>query len=816
MTITESTPAHSQEQNTASELTAAAQLACKRLPPLWPLQRFVAVNPFVGLSRQSFPEACQLMRRMVPGGMQMPLSYYREQYEAGNITDQDLKSALQELPACEDSLDELQATLTDDCTEREVDGLISVAEAADRTFGTAWQRDVTDAISQFCAAYFDAGQAAWRLPWRDLPLYAAWREAARTDRGPEMQGLTGFREEVSKLPHDAVEAVAHCLERLGVESASAGDICHHQLLSIRGWAGYIQYLAHEDGLHGRDTESGLMDLLAIRLAFETALLARYDSPALREHWPTLPLSNESANGTQAAYLWQLAHEHAWRRQLVHKIQAIGKSAQTTPSRPAVQAAFCIDVRSEVFRRALEATSPDVETIGFAGFFGMPIEYIPLTQRHGDAQCPVLLAPKFKVRETPLHATPEQEHAVAGRKHLAKRIGFAWNSFKTSAIACFSFVETFGLGFAYKLLRDAFGLASSSAAHDPHMGPCVHDHHPGHGISHDDAVELAAGALRHMGLRSRHARLILLCGHGSQTANNPYAAGLDCGACGGHAGDANARVAAALLNDAHVREGLRGRGIDVPEDTWFVAGLHNTTTDEVSLFGLDEIPASHRKEADQLQVWLKRAGTAARRERAPGLGLASEASGLEGQVASRSRDWSQVRPEWGLAGNAAFIAAPRVRTAGLDLGGRVFLHNYNHQSDEGDATLELIMTAPLVVANWINLQYFASTVNNDAFGSGNKVLHNVVGTLGVCQGNSGDLLTGLPLQSVHDGKRWMHDPLRLHAFIEAPRANIDAILAKHENVRMLVDNAWLLLFAIEDEGGSIFAYRPHAGWSALEA
>ena len=176
----------------------------------------------------------------------------------------------------------------------------------------------------------------------------------------------------------------------------------------------------------------------------------------------------------------------------------------------------------------------------------------------------------------------------------------------------------------------------------------------------------------------------------------------------------------------------------------------------------------------------------------------------------------MRPEWGLAGNAAFIAAPRDRTKGLNLGGRVFLHNYNHDADTTKSTLELIMTAPMVVANWINMQYYASTVNNRLWGSGNKVTHNVVGTFGIQQGNGGDLQAGLPLQSVHDGEKWMHEPVRLSVFIEANRADIDAVITKHESVRQLVDNGWVHLFAIEDEGQTILRHLPGGGWESVTA
>ena len=62
-----------------------------------------------------------------------------------------------------------------------------------------------------------------------------------------------------------------------------------------------------------------------------------------------------------------------------------------------------------------------------------------------------------------------------------------------------------------------------------------------------------------------------------------------------------------------------------------------------------------------------------------------------------------------------------------------------------------------------------------------MLHNVVGTIGVLQGNGGDLQTGLSWQSVHDGKRYVHEPLRLNVFIEAPTEQLEAMIAKHEGV-----------------------------------
>jgi uncharacterized protein YbcC (UPF0753/DUF2309 family) len=120
-------------------------------------------------------------------------------------------------------------------------------------------------------------------------------------------------------------------------------------------------------------------------------------------------------------------------------------------------------------------------------------------------------------------------------------------------------------------------------------------------------------------------------------------------------------------------------------------------------------------------------------------------------------------------------------------------------------LTLIMVAPMVVASWINLQYYGSTVNNRLFGSGNKIIHNVLGTFGVWQGNGGDLQSGLPLQSVHDGTKWMHEPLRLNVFIEAPREAIQSVIANQSGVRELIENGWVNLFAVEAAGKAFYRH-----------
>jgi uncharacterized protein YbcC (UPF0753/DUF2309 family) len=334
-----------------------------------------------------------------------------------------------------------------------------------------------------------------------------------------------------------------------------------------------------------------------------------------------------------------------------------------------------------------------------------------------------------------------------------------------------------------------------------------------GLGPGAGVALAATILHAMGLDRHQAPLVLLVGHGSQSENNAQASALDCGACCGQSGEVNARVLAALLNDATVRAGLRERGITIAPQTTFVAALHNTTTDEIEGFDLDILPLPARQGWDRLQAVLAQAGDQVRRERAASLGLDPRAghARLLADLRRRANDGAQTRPEWGLAGNASFIIASRRRSLGVVLDGRSFLHDYEAAEDGDGSVLELLMTAPMLVTHWINWQYHASTTDPERLGSGNKLLHNVVGgRIGVFEGNGGDLRIGLSRQSLHDGVRWIHEPLRLTVVIDAPVEAIDRVIGRHDVVRQLLDNGWLHLFAIEGDDEPVFRRRRCGG------
>ena len=787
--------------------------ASKRLSPLWDVRDYVAVNPLFGYRDQPFLQAIDHVRHLSGAELLPESDHFLKKFLNEEIIESDLNSALSIHQAEHfgskrkvESTEELISFLRDSKSEEEIDSIQCLSDLYDRQNGTHTSIEITDQVSKWAAAYFDEGQAVWRIPKENLRFFTWWKSLVKYDPSFNHSGL-GFKDLIHGIPTSPELAIEKLVERL----LRRVDLTHSELtnyfqrliFTTLGWCSYIQKFEFEAERKGDPSElktiGGLIDILALRLSYDVALLN--DGLDLKKFALQLR-PKEKSDRLEKRYIWLLASEIAYSRKIEDRIKS-RRPVETQKNRLQAQMAFCIDVRSEILRRHIESKSPNIQTIGFAGFFGVPISIQGLGHQNPDQQCPVLLNSNLIVPEKSMASEEKIKRKISRTVksiYLKRRIQSSTNS-------GFSFMETFGFSYIYKMISASLGLSSPNLTATARLSE-----EEAQSITLETSqiplqsqVDLAYGALKNMGLTKNFSRYVFFFGHGSESANNPYSSALDCGACAGHNGHGNSKFLSLLLNNDSVREQLKGKGIDIPKDTLFVSGWHNTAIDALSMDGLDSLKVD--KDFMEILKVLDEASDLTRRER---FGHLPHSQGLSGgdlfnELNHRSRDWSEIRPEWGLARNASFIVAKRSLTRELNLDGRSFLHDYDASNDPDLSILELIMTAPMIVTNWINMQYYASAIDPIRFGAGNKVLNNVTGTIGCIQGNSGDLLGGLTEQSVRYRGDYFHEPLRLQVFIEAPSSSIDKIIEKHQMVKDLSQNGWLRLISIDPQSREFKVY-----------
>jgi len=622
-------------------------------------------------------------------------------------------------------------------------------------------------------------------------------------------------------------------------------------------------------------------------------------------------------------VWLKAFEAAYQAPLLGQLMDAARrlGAQTVPPsspRPYSQSVYCIDVRSEPFRRHLESVGPH-ETFGFAGFFAAFIRYRAWGKEHDTEQFPVIMRAKNEVREIPrsyldhkvsqhqiwskwvhaghtlLHDLKENvitpyvmvesvglfyglpifgktllpslyrriatwlqkrfvpslpttltvdklssnetgemlkvEHHRIIRMALQERLGLRTAQMTSSLIEGFrqrALHQTLSQDEPFLVEAEAVGLKADALEAwitvlqreynvNPRASSRYKERLTRMGFTLEEQTLTVDTALRMMGLTKNFARLVLLCAHGSTSDNNPYESALDCGACGGNEGKPNARVLAMMANNPAVRDRLRKTGIDIPSDTHFLAGQMDTTTDVVQLFDLEDVPPTHRADLARLQTDLRYAAGLASRERCtrfPEVSRPMNDTQARAHVRQRSVDWSQVRPEWGLSSNTTFVIGRRELTKGLDLNGRIFMHSYDHREDPTTRFLEVLLTAPQVVAQWINMEHYFSAVDNEVYGSGSKIYHNVVGRFGIMSGPWSDLRLGLARQTVMNGERPYHEPMRLLTIVEAPRQGIEKLIERHEVLQHYYHNEWVHLVVLDPEDYEWYRYRPDRTWTHI--
>jgi len=811
-----------------SRIRAHIEEAAEPIGPLWPLDTFNSANPLSGFERFPFDEAVRRAQSLFQGRGYPSADVIRQAWERGEINPDRIEHRLEQAGVRKSPEQAL----------RMLEQAESSGDAATRSSPDERSEPLNRHVAKWLAAFLDQSTSRWAMPDRSDGFYAAWRTVA-----PHDSSLPGIQS-AADLPDTAQEAISELLNEIP-ESQWTPALRHH-LAALPGWAGFIKWRSRASHSEWQQTHPiSLGQYLAVRL------LAGRDLglPILPDGSPDVPANgspafpNDVGDEPPLTALWLQAWEETYRDDLLDRLAATAGEIETDRSReedadrPRAQWAFCIDVRSEIFRRHLEDAGRH-ETFGYAGFFGLPIMH----ERYGSGvrvkSCPPIVDPKHRIadrraenRADAADAYDRWERVVDAGRSIVKTL-------KDNLAAAFGFVEGSGALFGAamagrtllpgRLFRWGERLTARTSRPDQFCEPTIdRPSAPGSeaaeadsevgalplGLSEEAKLVYAQAAFQLMGWTSGFAPVVVFTGHGSQTVNNPYKAGLDCGACAGNPGGPNARALAAICNDTNVRAGLRERGIEIPEDTVFLAAEHNTTTDDVTLFVDPDDPPVDPSVLDDLRADLEQARRRSAEERAETF-LPRLSSSGQTETERRAADWAETRPEWGLAGNAGFIIGPRSLTRSLDLDGRCFLHSYDWSIDDDGTGLETIMTGPLVVGEWINTQYYFSTVDSAAYGSGSKTTQNVVGGVGVYQGNGGDLMSGLPVQSVREtDERVYHRPIRLLAVIHAPVDRVDTIIGRQDQLKQLFDHEWVALSVIDPERGNrILRYQTDGSWT----
>jgi uncharacterized protein YbcC (UPF0753/DUF2309 family) len=541
----------------------------------------------------------------------------------------------------------------------------------------------------------------------------------------------------------------------------------------------------------------------------------------KSDWAILISEIEQFSNLARRRVFHLAYERRYRNQALDAIGLRASHPITPPTTPQFQAVFCIDEREESFRRHLEEISPSVEAFGAAGFFGVAMYYRGADEAHYIPLCPIVVRPQHYVRERvvesfeDLHRRRALHRRVIGsashRVHVGSRT-FAGGALLTTLLGPLATIPLVARVLAPRLTGRIRRRAATFVQaprntqlqlqrSEPEAGP-----DGGHvGFTTDEMANVGERILRDMGFTSRFARIVIIVGHGSNSLNNPHKAAYDCGACAGSVGGPNARALAQILNDPRIRSALAGRSIEIPADTIFVGCWHNTCDEELTFYDLDRIPDSHRNDFSEALRLLeeacnRNAHERSRRFQSARLDMTFEEA--RRHVQERAEDLAQTRPELGHATNAITYVGRRCRTRGLFMDRRAFLTSYDPTQDTPDsAILTRILSAVVPVCAGINLEYYFSHVDNPGFGCGTKLPHNVASLLGVMEGPTSDLRTGLPWQMVE-----IHEPVRSLFVIETTPESMQNILDANPAIRVLIANRWVQLAVLDPGSGRLHRYH----------
>lgn len=695
-------------------------------------------------------------------------------------------------------------------------------------------------LFRFFPSYFDLGLAYWLMPHREKGLWYCFCESYSKSgffRPKFLKTLNRIVSEAKRYPYD--EATTLLLKRLAIPDEHLDDYLFSILYRYRGWTGTIKSLEEvPDWIPSHDIKASLKEVVPVILVVELAAIESicelislkipvykpmplYDPYFIAslvnalgiKHGDTYPREVTHFTGENLLEIWQRSYEDTFYDQFLTTYRKGAIEEKPEYKLPNYQVFCCLDEREESFRRHLERIDSGAETLGTAGHFSLDMKFKAAPDKHYRKMCPhPLVTPSVQVYEE----AAKLEDSMPKKLQLYGEA--QWAITQSSKTLFGGFVHTIFSGildfppFILDVLSPKYSskLRRYLAAHKSRTRLVykkeTHENEKGWDLQ--GRIARATGILKGAGFSDNFSPYVFTLGHGSSSLNNPHEAAHDCGACAGGRGAPNARLFAAICNEPEVRAGLAKNGVIIPDSTRFIGGYHNTCSDEVLFFDLPN-PIEPR-----LQTYLdtiRRAAALDAKERcrrfdAVRTGLSEK--GFADYAQGRSMDITQPRPEYGHCTNALAIVGPRHLTRNLFLDRRVFLTSYNYTVDPEGKFLRNILGAVGPVCAGINLEYYFSFIDNEHYGCGTKLPHNITSLVGVMNGHYSDLQLGLPWQMVE-----LHEPIRLILLVCCKVETMETILGEAfgytgqpGHFQCLVKHNWITLAIHDQEQEKLFLWK----------
>jgi len=776
------------------------------LPAQAPLMDFVHHNTLHAFQNLKFDNAIYSASAKLGYRVSLSLQEYRAFYASGRINDKVLERIIIQHRGV-DQVGEWKAKLLTGQYHRQHPRIGALRNSWKREYKIDLDSLVHPLLFRILCSYLDQGISMWNFPVWNKGLIASLREMERGS-------FTSFfrRPRARKFLLGGQADLKFLLNLLVGDESLFKQYLFDQQFAHQGWSGMVSAVEDQPQTLLDHKKISLHDLITFELLMEIDAL---DSQ-FGENWA--PLSKVMQirpvdlfadvpvmELDEVTTLWQAAFEWTYYDEVLKGIQSCNKEINQ-PANTSFQSMFCIDDRSCSFRRYLENIDPDCETFGTPGFFGVEFFFQPDHGKFYTKLCPAPVTPKYLIKE------------VGVRRKRKKDLHFTKNTH--SLFRGWLIAQTLGFWSAFQLFLNIFkpsispAMASSFRHMEKESQLTIENKTPLHrendlqiGFTIPEMITRVEGLLRSIGLVKDFAPLVYIIGHGSSSVNNPHYAAYDCGACSGRAGSVNSRVICHMANHPSVRTTLRARGIDIPETTQFVGGLHDTTRDEIMFFDEDSLsPANKTNHRVHEEVFLRaldlNAKERSRRFESIDTDLSPEE--IHQKIRVRSVSLFEPRPELNHATNSLCVIGRRSLTKHLFLDRRSFLNSFDYRVDPEGDYLFTILKAAAPVCGGINLEYYFSRVDNQKLGAGTKLPHNVMGLFGVANGIDGDLRPGLPSQMIE-----AHDPVRLLMIVEHfPEVVLKAIQKSSETYEWFI-NEWVHLVVMHPVTNEFFQFKEGA-------